>query len=366
MKESKHKRITSITKYRQLIFFYIPLLFVFFTFVFLLLRFPEISSRGVKKGLEISFNSLLPSLYPFMICTELLISSGVLFKKSFLLSFLSEKLFSFPCSFPIFILSCLGGYPVGASCIKGLYEQGIITDKQGEKMLVFSVNPSLNFVLSFVGVTLLNSRKAGLIIYLGVILASLMLGIASKLTRKSEYTDFPLPDFEAPQKFSVVFTSSVKKAAVSMFYICAFTILFSAFSQLVEELCSSRSLRLILVSLAEVTNAVQRGSQVYSLPLFAFVLSFGGFSTVFQVLSMLTDMKIKAFRYVLIRVLCASLSFVITSLLLRLFPVTIETFSSGTVALANKSAHSVWVSAGLILMTFLFLAGDFGAPQKKT
>lgn len=360
------KLVSSIKKHRQFISYYIPFVYSFFTFIFLLLKFPQLSSEGVQKGVNLCMDTLIPSLYPFMVATEFLISSGLLFKSTKLISVVSEKMFGLPLSFPVFILSCLGGYPVGAECVNALYKKGSISKREGERMLLFSVNPSLNFVLSFVGFSLLKSIKAGLIIYLGVILSSVMLGVISRLIYKNSCNDISLPITESDMNFSSALTSSVKKAAFSMFYICAFTVFFSAVAELCTIIPFSAETKLLVISSLEVTNAVKSCYRMYSLPLVASVISFGGLSTVFQVLTVTSEMNLKAGKYILVRIVLAFMSFLMTGIILKFFPVALETFSSVSAGERHISSHSASVSVGLIIMTMLFLGGDYLTQQKRS
>lgn len=329
-----------------------------------MLRFPLVSSEGVRKGYQLCVNVLIPSLYPFMVATEFLVASGLLFKSKKLFKFLSDKLFGLPLSFPIYILSCIGGYPVGAECVNALLKNGINSREEGERMLLFSVNPSLNFVLSFVGVSLLKSSRAGIIIYISVIISSFLLGVCSRLFCKKSTADICFSFNNTELSFSEALTTSIRKAALSMFYICAFTIFFSALSELSITLPFTDEARSFIVGILEVTNGVKVCSNIYSIPFLAALISFGGFSTVFQVLTVTTDIRIKAGKYIMMRVLLALLSYFITSFLLKIFPVALETFSVGTADVGSLSSHSVSVSICLIVLTLLFLGGDYLTQQK--
>lgn len=349
---------------RNLILYYIPFIYCFFTFVFLVLRFPLVSSEGVRKGYQLCVNVLIPSLYPFMVATEFLVASGLLFKSKKLFYFLSDKLFGLPLSFPTYIMSCLGGYPVGAECVTALFKNGIISREEGERMLLFSVNPSLNFVLSFVGVSLLRSSKAGIIIYISVIISSFLLGVCSSLFFRKSTADISYSFNNTETSFSASLTSSIKTAAVSMFFICAFTIFFSALSELCTTLPVSDEVRRFIVGLLEVTNGVEVCSNIYSIPFLAALISFGGLSTAFQVLTVTSDINIKAGKYIMMRFLLAFLSYFITSFLLKIFPVALETFSIGTADVSSISSHSVSVSAGLVVLSLILLGGDYLNQQK--
>lgn len=344
---------------------YIPILYIFFTFLFLLVRFSERTSIGVREGIKLCFDSLVPSLYPFMIAVELLNSTGILTKNNRLINFLSLKIFRLPYSFSVFILSCLGGYPVGAICVKKLLELDAISEEEGEEMLLFTVNPSLNFAVTFVGAMIYKSLKIGILLYISVIMSSLICGVICGLFNKKERTDSNLIFFEKKTDFSVAFTTSVKNSAQSMFYICAFTVLFSVICELIEILPFTPEIKLFLKCISEVTNGVKNSFNVHSLPFTASILSFGGLSVVFQIFSELSDFKISRIRFFCGRAVTAWLSYIIAFALLKIFPVTVSTFCSGAESYGALTSHSVPVSVGLILMTLILIADDIFFREKR-
>ena len=345
---------------------YVFLLYILFVFIFLLLRFPSEASEGVKEGLRLCLQSLIPSLYPFMVAVEFMSTSGIISKFSRLFDYISIKLFKIPYSFTVFLLSCLGGYPVGALCIENLIEKGEITKKSGEWMLMFSVNPSLGFAVSFVGATLYKSVKAGILIYLSVILSSLIVGLIQRAFIKAKAKFEILPIVEYKGNISSAFTEAVKKSAATMLYICAFTMLFSALISLVDILRLPDETKLTVKCIVEITNGINSSWNVFSLPFIAGAISFGGLSVAFQIFSTISQMKISVLKYISVRCLSAFLSYLIAAVMFKLFPVTVSTFSSGVSSCGAVTSHSIPVSVGLIVMTIVFIAEDSLSETKKT
>ena len=355
-------KINNVIRYK-----YMLLLYLLFTFIFLLVRYPSIAADGVKNGLSLCFQSLIPSLYPFLIVVELLLSTGILMKNNKVLDFLSLKIFRLPFSLNIFILSCLGGYPVGVTCVSHLVGRGVLNAEEGEKLLNFTVNPSLSFAVAFVGAMLYKSIKAGFVLYLSVILSSVIIGILSgrkiKINRYTRVMD-ALEENEAD--FSTAFTLSVKKSAVTMFYICSFTVLFSSICSLVEILPFSPEINLLIKSATEITNGISLAYKARSLPFIASLMSFGGLSVAFQIFSVQGELKIKSIKYFFVRTVSAVLCYLIATVMLKIFPVTVNTFSPSGVNCGVLTSHSTSVSIGMILMTVIFIADDSITAIKNT
>ena len=301
-----------------------------------------------------------------MVIAEMLSNTGLLTRNNRVFRFLSEKLFELPYSFNIFLLSCFGGYPVGAICIDGLVKKDVISKSAGERMLFFTVNPSVNFAVSFVGAVLYKSTKVGFMLYLSNILASLIIGIVQRFFGTERSSEQLLPICNNKINLASAFNSSVKKSAVSMFYICAFTVIFSSICELLEILPFSAEIKLMLRCIAEVTNGIQNAYKVCSLPIVASVMSFGGLSVAFQIFSSQSTLKIIYIKYFFVRLLSSVLSYLIASLLFKIFPVTVSTFSSAEASSGALTSHSVPVSIGLILMTIIFICEDSFIKIKKT
>lgn len=361
------KKIVSLLKrYRILILGYFPFIFLLFTFLFLLLRFPEVSGRGVKNGIELCINVLIPSLFPFMVFSGFLISSGLILKKIHIFNFLSKKLFSLPyLAVPVLLMSFLGGYPVGAKSVSDLYKTGNISSDEGRRMLLFCVNPSPSFVISSVGFFMLRSNKAGAVIYLSIVISSILVGVFSRFLNIKSENNSKTEIGNNDLKFAAAFTKSVKDSGVSMAFICAFVVFFSAIFELVDILPFSQETKLFLKCIIEVTNGCKYGVTAYSLPVITAIIYFGGLCTVFQVMGFLTDVGLNIKHYLAVRLIGAGISSLVCHFLLKIFPVTIETFSSGSIPKTLSPSYSLPVSAGLIVMTLLFILGDSFALEKK-
>lgn len=353
-------KINNVIRYK-----YMLLLYLLFTFIFLLVRYPSIAADGVKNGLSLCFQSLIPSLYPFLIVVELLLSTGILMKNNKVLDFLSLKIFRLPYSLNIFFLSCLGGYPVGVTCVSNLVGRGVLNAEEGEKLLNFTVNPSLSFAVAFVGAMLYKSIKAGFVLYLSVILSSIIIGILSGRKIKINRYTRVMDAFEEAD-FSTAFTLSVKKSAVTMFYICSFTVLFSSICSLVEILPFSPEINLLIKSVTEVTNGISLAYKARSLPFIASLMSFGGLSVAFQIFSAQGELKIKSIKYFFVRTVSAVLCYIIATVMLKIFHVTVNTFSPSGSNCGVLTSHSTSVSIGMILMTVIFIADDSITAIKNT
>lgn len=72
---------------------YILLAFILFFLAFTLIRFPESSADGVRNGITLCLDVLVPTLYPFMILANIFVYSGIIDKIPSVISKITELIF---------------------------------------------------------------------------------------------------------------------------------------------------------------------------------------------------------------------------------------------------------------------------------
>ncbi len=124
-------------------------LLLFLTLVFLVL-FPNTCVDYAKGGLLLWFHVILPSLFPFMVLSRLLMETGAIYIIYRFLSPILSRLFhvSHPGSFVIFS-GFLSGYPMGAKLVSDLLQKKIISEQEADYLLSFCNNLSPVFVTTF-------------------------------------------------------------------------------------------------------------------------------------------------------------------------------------------------------------------------
>ncbi len=315
------------------------------TYLILLLSFPQASSQGVENGLKLSFSVLIPSLYPFLVCSSFFVKSGILHS-------IPGKALS------VFVLSIAGGYPMGAKCLAELYEKGEADRDETVKLLFFCINPSVSFVVSTVGITLLKSLKAGLIILSAILLSSATMWVASAFYKRNKKVKGVKVNVAERTDFSSAFVSAVKDGILSVILICGYVVIFSSLSAIAEAIPLNENIKIVLSCVLEVTKGAVVAAEKLSLPFVSAVVSFGGISTLFQLKAVLQNTDISFLLLLILRCASGLLSAIYTSILLKLFPVTSETFVTDGFRLSRAPSYSVSVSVCLVLMSILFIMGD--------
>ncbi len=326
--------------------------FIFATiFIILIIVFPTISSCGISHGLIISSNVIIPSLFPFMVCVLMLIKSGFTIKSKFFNNIL-HKIFgqNFDMFF-VFLMSMLGGYPVGARLINELHKQKAIDNKTANIMLTYCVNAGPAFVVSVVGAKF-NSNKIGIVLLVSHITASIIMSILCSKELKHNNCQYKLSSVKN-KTFSENFVESVADASSSIIGICSFVILFSSINAYVDYFFGNMTIIKYISFFTEITYAVAKTKNIYFI---SFLLGFSGISIWCQVFAMSSDRKINFTRFAVGRILHGVISTVITRIIVIVFNTKLLTFSNN-VTFIEKTTYSnaaLFISM-LIMFIILFI-----------
>ena len=319
-------------------------------FSLLILCFPKISKEGITRGLMISSNVIIPSLFPFMVCVSMIIKYGLSIKNT-LFNKVIYKLFGHTFDmFLTFLLSLIGGYPIGAKLVNDLYNSNLIDKKTADIMLVYCVNAGPAFIISVIGGTLA-SEAIGMVIFISHILSSVILALvfANKLKKSTKPMNNKI---NKPSLFSEMFVQSVGDACESIVKICSFIVLFSAIIAYFDYFSHNMTIITNVSLFLEVTSAVYKTKNVYFI---SFLLGFSGISIWCQIFALSKSRKINYRMFVFGRILHGALSALITKILLKFLKVKVATFSNGTVLKNDYLYSDVTLLISIVIMLVVFL-----------
>lgn len=152
-------------------------------FVFILN--PSVYSKSCLNAISVWALNVLPMLLPFFIFTRIIVS--ICPPKKSVLDKPFKKFYNTPNgSFLIFFLSVISGYPMGAKLISNMYENKYIDNDGALSTLSFCSISGPMFMIGTVGVSIFHSYKAGLIIMIANLLASIFNGLIFRKRIKSK------------------------------------------------------------------------------------------------------------------------------------------------------------------------------------
>lgn len=331
---------------------------VFFV-LFMLMRFPESAAQGISDGIDLSLGTLIPTLYPFLVVSSLITEADIFEKISSPLGKVVNLLFRLDgkCIATI-ILSMIGGMPVGCKMACELYENGSISRSQSQRLMLFCFCCGPAFTISSVGIFMLSSKSAGIVIYASLLISAVIVGILSRFFNEDDNIYRGNITKSESRVFSSALVKAVSSGTTAMISICAWVMLFSCINRLIETMPIGASAKLFSYCMLEVTNGVKISAGYLKLPLIAGIISFGGVCAHCQVMSYLMKVRMKYKYFLVSRIVSGALSVIICNLLLEFFPVTYEVFSMGTLPGETVSGKSVSVSVAMMFLAGLFLLGD--------
>jgi len=190
-------------------------------------------AAATASALELCLFILLPSLFPFFVLSSLLISSGIVTRLAPKLEHIMWGLFGLQgaCAVPI-LLGVIGGYPVGARAVSDLYQQGLCSSSQAERLLRFCNNAGPSFFISVIGGGLLQDTKLGVLLWLTHLLSAFILSLIP--FRKDIPQKNRLVSASADKKTPLLpaFLQAVTDAFASFINICAFVLIFAVITRL--------------------------------------------------------------------------------------------------------------------------------------
>lgn len=273
---------------------------IFFSAIFLSDELSEL----VREGLLLSVNVILPSIFPFLIITDLTIRF-VRFERVGVLRKVFERIFKVNgAALSAYLCGLLCGFPIGARLALTLYENGNISKCECERLMAFANNASPAYAICAVGLGMRNSLTDGIFLYLAIVISSIATGAITGIKKKYYQNN----DFILWQKYS--FVNSVKSSVSVATSVCGFVTVFAIVSGALKMIIGNDYIFAFVIPFFEIGNAALYLSDLHilggtsTLALTAFSLSFSGLCVAAQTLSIIDSEKVLSFRrYVPIKLL---------------------------------------------------------------
>ena len=306
------------------------LLLLSFLFLIVLFIFSKEAALGAKNGLFLSIKVIIPTLFPFTVISLFFTNLGGFYYLSKIIG----------VKFSLWLLSAIGGYPMGALIINELKEE--INEDFLKKSLFFSINAGPSFVINAIGTALFKSAKIGYILLLAHLIASFIvcLFVGSKNIKITKYNK----DINATN----LFFKTLYIATENMLKITASVMFASTIIELVKSIDFLKNLSLFL----EVTSGIYKADK--NLYFIVFLLGFSGVSVILQVKTILGNFNKKITSLIFERLVIGLISVLVLKILLLFFDVSITTISNNVSFINKPYVVSVPSGISLILMCVFY------------
>ena len=335
-------------------------------FAFFLILNPSAASGAVKSAVFDCLEVIVPSLFAFTALAIWLQKSGLYRVALKPLTFPLSKLLRMDeelCA--VFVLSNIGGYPVGVKLLSELVNGGRLSKKDAGRMMCCCFGSGPSFVVGIAGVRVFGSTAAGLALFGACFLSSLMMAAAvrarGEIVLEKAESGYCLT--------SESFISSVTGSARVMFTVCAMIVGFAAATAALRELgVFALFERLfpsaeILPALLEVTRIKEIPPTPAAMPICAALLSFGGVCVGLQISALSGGIPLKGFM--ISRIPAAVLSALLAMPYSRVFADIREIPALAPEASAEPFSKNALLSACVLIMSGILRIEVRRARDKK-
>ena len=358
---------------------------LFGSFLACLVLFSKNNLSAAKDGLTLWATCVVPSLFPFFIATELLNYTNIINIFGKFLSKVMRPTFNIPGegAYPL-IMGIISGSPIGAKIVSDLYNQNKCTKNEAERMLAFTNNSGPLFVIGTVGILLFGNSTIGILLFVTHVLSAISVGIvygfSSRLHVNSSNhhlyrrsADFTHDNFEnSISNLGEIMAASISQSVTTILQIGGFVVLFSVILSILNRLniitglCSLLSAFGLpsnfscgfLSGIIELTNGVSLISKIHTkiisncILICSFLLGFGGFSILLQVLSIISKYNLSIKKYFYGKLLQGVFAVFYTALFIKIIPLyNFDLPTSSSVSVFSQNA--IWIALGL-LISFIF------------
>lgn len=269
--------------------FLLLILFVLIT----LLNF-NIITNSIRLSFNICIKNLIPSILPFLLISNLLIRYNILD-----FNFIS-----------LIILCIISGSPSNSKYIKEYLDNNIINEEDALKLLCFLQYFNPIYIISIIGISLLNSFKIGIILLISNILSSFL------LIRKIHINKY---NKQVKINFNIL-SNTIVDVINTILYIVGIITTFFILTSYIDIIFNINIKYKWIYGLLEITQGIYYLSysnlNIYLKTIISSIfISFGGFSMHAQIYGILDNKKIRYKPYLIYRIKHSILTSIITSIL---------------------------------------------------
>lgn len=276
---------------------YSNLIIVMVSFIILILIFlnKTLVSDTIISSFYIWFNTLVPSMFPMFVLSDILINYHFIDYIPKGIIWLIGRLFNISdAGVLVLLLSLISGFPTNAINIKSAYDMHLLSKDECEHLLLFNHFANPLFVLQTIGIFYLNNNHYGIIILTSHILSNIIIGVLFRRKNNPTKCNY-ISSYEKSQSFGNVLSSSIKKSINMLLMISGTVTLFLILSTLICNIFNLNDYLSVMVKgILEMTMGLSSLAKlsidgIYKVIFSVMFISFGGLSIHLQIVSVLDE-----------------------------------------------------------------------------
>ncbi|MBE6530232.1 MAG: hypothetical protein E7680_06525 [Ruminococcaceae bacterium] len=303
LQPTKKKRITGILirdrlKHFPLIAFAVLFLMLFF------LKNSMLAKNAVLTGLHRAATVVLPSVFPFLVLSDLLVSVGGLPCK--ISGWLSPVLRLPPSACTAVLFGWICGFPIGAVCIAKEVEGNRLSQNDAERAVAAASVPSPAFLVGVVGNGLFQNISVGIVLWFFCVFSAAFVCAFSEKKKQKNRKVPQNSTFQGSIPFMKALTGAIRSSAGVSLNLCAFVTFFSVLIAAVESITVAFGIPSFfssaIAALLELSNGILSSTAIstpFLLPFCAATCGWAGFSVHFQIFSVCEKMHLNLGKYLL-------------------------------------------------------------------
>lgn len=330
-------------------------------FTICLVAFSSSNLIAAKNGLALWANSVIPSLFPFFVATELLSHTNMPYVLGRIFNIFMKPLFNISGegAFAL-IMGIISGYPIGAKIVCNFRNENVLSKIECERLLSFTNNSGPLFIIGTVGISMFGSSTIGFLLLITHLLACFTVGFVFRFWRNNNVS---YNNISVGIKQKSVFVTSIKNsndiafsnlgeslasaissATSTIMMVGGFVVMFSVINSIFKASnllyvvnsainpcftffnIPTSFISPIFTGLFEITSGISLVSAIHikqisiNIIITAFLLGIGGLSVLLQVFSIVskTDLSIKP--YIIGKLLQGIFAATYTFIFIQFFP----------------------------------------------
>ncbi len=325
--------------------------------VILLVADAKNAAAYARSALNICFEMVVPTLFPFFICSGILIYSGFCEVLAKAFQFCMYPLFRVsPAGSSAFILGIVSGYPLGAVTAGELYANSYLSKTEAERLLAFCNNSGPLFILGSVGIALYADMRCGVALYIAHILAALTVGVLFRFYGRRKHSAPPTIMTTPERSVGEIFDIALQNGIRNILTVCGAVLFFGVLSRLVTDLIPvSGSMSAVITGITEfVTGTVKIAGldipMAQKLIFTSVIVGFAGISVHAQVMAVIARYNLSLVPYILGKALHGVIAGLYMFVYLYLNPVT-ETVLNPSVGRSFAAASAFEIVTAITAVT---------------
>ena len=355
-----------------------------FLFILLYVLFAKDNVLIISESIHLFINCVLPSVYIFILFTEIIKNFGLVeYFSSTLLKVISKVFNVSKNSSIIIIIGFLFGYPNASKYISFLNSKGSICQDDITKLVSFTNNANISYILLGIGVGILKDIKIGIILAISHYLSSIIIGIIQSFSFSKSIIQqniiFSNIKTVKIDKFEM-FKQAIKNSIITLMYVFSYMIIFTFIPSFIINIFSfipiSELVKGVFIGIFELTSGIDMLSSInisinLKVCIISFILSFSSLMVIFQIYTYLSSCKIKLSKILLYKLFHGILSFIITYFILSLNFISLtdvtpvfSSVESNTLKNFITNPYMIIICLShMLLITILLVKKARGLPQ---